>query len=65
MGRKASEGLVGIAKRDGDWCAEIVNRHTRDQDIGQHSSATVILDKLASILKARKSHPVDVRGSAF
>ena len=23
--RKASEGLVGVAKRDGDWCAEVVN----------------------------------------
>ena len=60
--RKASEGLVGIAKRDGDWCAEIVNRHLATKTSGSHSSATVILDKLASILKARKSHPVDVRG---
>ena len=25
--RKASEGLVGIAKRDGDWCAEVVTRY--------------------------------------
>ncbi|MBI3595690.1 MAG: FAD-dependent oxidoreductase [Nitrospirae bacterium] len=24
--RKASEGLVGVAKRDGDWCSEILNR---------------------------------------
>ncbi|MEK6526948.1 MAG: FAD-dependent oxidoreductase, partial [Nitrospirota bacterium] len=24
--RKASEGLVGIAKRDGEWCAEVVMR---------------------------------------
>jgi ferredoxin--NADP+ reductase len=24
--RKASEGLVGIAKRDGDWCAEVVRK---------------------------------------
>jgi len=60
--RKASEGLVGIAKRDGDWCAEIVNRHLATKTSGSHSSATVILDKLASILNARKSHPVDVQG---
>ena len=25
--RKASEGLVGIAKRDGEWCAEVVTRY--------------------------------------
>lgn len=25
--RKASEGLVGIAKRDGEWCAEVVQRY--------------------------------------
>ena len=25
--RKASEGLVGVAKRDGDWCAEVVVRY--------------------------------------
>src|SRR5574337_165931 len=25
--RKASEGLVGVAKRDGDWCAEVVERY--------------------------------------
>jgi ferredoxin--NADP+ reductase len=60
--RKASEGLVGIAKRDGDWCAEIVNRHLATKTSGSHSSATVVLDKLASIFKARKSHPVDVQG---
>lgn len=25
--RKASEGLVGVAKRDGDWCSEVLNRY--------------------------------------
>ncbi|MFM7840700.1 MAG: hypothetical protein ACKO9T_02375, partial [Nitrospira sp.] len=25
--RKASEGLVGVAKRDGEWCAEVVTRY--------------------------------------
>jgi ferredoxin--NADP+ reductase len=60
--RKASEGLVGIAKRDGDWCAEIVNRHLAPKTSGSHSSAKVVLAKLASILKAHRSHPVDVKG---
>lgn len=60
--RKASEGLVGIAKRDGDWCAEVVNRYLATRTSGSHSSAKVVLDKLASIFKAHKSHPVDVKG---
>jgi len=25
--RKASEGLVGVAKRDGEWCSEVVSRY--------------------------------------
>ena len=58
--RKASEGLVGIAKRDGDWCAEVVNRYLATKSQGNHSK--VILDKLRTILKNRKSHPVDVKG---
>jgi len=58
--RKASEGLVGIAKRDGDWCAEVVNRYLATKPPGNHSK--VILDKLKTLLNNRKSHPVDVRG---
>lgn len=60
--RKASEGLVGIAKRDGDWCAEVVNRYLSTKASGNPSGPKVVLDKLASILKAHKSHPVDVKG---
>jgi ferredoxin--NADP+ reductase len=58
--RKASEGLVGVAKRDGDWCAEVVNRYLASKTTG--SQAKVVLDKLYAILKDRKSHPVDVKG---
>jgi ferredoxin--NADP+ reductase len=57
--RKASEGLVGIAKRDGDWCAEVVNRYLATKPPGDHSM--VVLDKLKTILSDRKSHPVDVK----
>jgi len=60
--RKASEGLVGIAKRDGDWCAEVVSRYLATQTSGSHSGAKLVLDKLTTILKAHKSHPVDVKG---
>ena len=57
--RKASEGLVGIAKRDGDWCAEVVNRYLAPKPPGKHSK--VVLDKLKTILSDRKSHPVDLK----
>lgn len=57
--RKASEGLVGIAKRDGDWCAEVVSRYLATRQPGNQSK--VVLDKLKTILKSRKSHPVDVQ----
>jgi ferredoxin--NADP+ reductase len=57
--RKASEGLVGIAKRDGDWCAEVVNRYLATKQPGNHIK--VVLDKLKTILNDRKSHPVDVK----
>jgi len=58
--RKASEGLVGVAKRDGDWCAEVVSRYLAGKATGSQSK--VVLEKLQAILKERKSHPVDVKG---
>jgi len=60
--RKASEGLVGIAKRDGDWCAEVVSRYLSTKTSGSHSDVKVVLDKLASIFKTHKSHPVNLDG---
>lgn len=60
--RKASEGLVGIAKRDGDWCAEVVRRYLATKPPGSRADEKIVLDKLASILKTHKSHPVDLEG---
>jgi ferredoxin--NADP+ reductase len=60
--RKASEGLVGIAKRDGDWCAEVVGRYLSAKTQGSRSDVKAVLDKLGATLKVRKSHPVDVQG---
>ena len=57
--RKASEGLVGIAKRDGDWCAEVVSRYLATKQPGNQTK--IVLDKLKTILNDRKSHPVDVK----
>ena len=58
--RKASEGLVGVAKRDGDWCAEVVLRYLANIPAGKPAKA--VLDKLHGLLKERKSRPVDVKG---
>jgi ferredoxin--NADP+ reductase len=60
--RKASEGLVGIAKRDGDWCAEVVSRYLTTKTSGSHPGAKVVLDKLTSLLKTHMSHAVDKTG---
>ena len=58
--RKASEGLVGVAKRDGDWCAEVVLRYLATKTAAHPANA--VLEKLRTLLKERKSRPVDVRG---
>jgi len=58
--RKASEGLVGVAKRDGDWCAEVVSRYLATKAAG--SPLKAVLDKLQALLKERKSRPVDING---
>src|SRR5262245_51390671 len=58
--RKASEGLVGVAKRDGDWCAEVVSRYLAAKTPSSQPKA--VHDKLHTLLKQRKSRPVDVKG---
>lgn len=60
--RKASEGLVGVAKRDGEWCAEVVTRYLETKTSGQSASAQAVKEKLAALLKDRKSHPVTLAG---
>lgn len=57
--RKASEGLVGVAKRDGDWCAEVVQRYLKTKTAG--SDAKTVLGNLTSLLSSRKSQPVDAK----
>ena len=60
--RKASEGLVGVAKRDGEWCAEVVTRYLEAKNPGQPVSAKTVTDKLTGLLKERKSRPVNLAG---
>ena len=58
--RKASEGLVGVAKRDGDWCAEVVSRYLATKTPSCQPKG--VIDKLHTLLKEHKSRPVDVKG---
>jgi ferredoxin--NADP+ reductase len=60
--RKASEGLVGIAKRDGDWCAEVVTRYLATKAPLSRAAAESIHAKLQATLKDKKSQPVDLEG---
>jgi ferredoxin--NADP+ reductase len=60
--RKASEGLVGVAKRDGEWCAEVVTRYLSGKAPLGKSAAGDILKKLKQALAERGAHPVDIKG---
>jgi ferredoxin--NADP+ reductase len=57
--RKASEGLVGVAKRDGEWCAEVVNRYLAAKE---PPASSKVVEKLRAMLAERKSRPVDLDG---
>jgi len=60
--RKASEGLVGIAKRDGEWCAEVVSRYLATQSPQTTRTIAEILDTLRQLLREHRSAPVSVPG---
>jgi ferredoxin--NADP+ reductase len=60
--RKASEGLVGIAKRDGEWCAEVVSRYLATRSSKPTASIEAVLEKLHQVLRERNSTPVSVAG---
>ncbi len=60
--RKASEGLVGVAKRDGEWCAEVVMRYLATRPAGNPGSIQTVLGKLHATLRDRKCRPVDLNG---
>lgn len=60
--RKASEGLVGIAKRDGDWCAEVIGRYLATSASRPRAAMADVTAKLQIVLKNRDSQPVDLEG---
>jgi len=57
--RKASEGLVGVAKRDGEWCAEVVGRYLATQTPRERTMINGILDRVRKLLHDRKVQAVD------
>lgn len=58
--RKASEGLVGIAKRDGEWCAEVVTRFLDRQAPRNRSTIEGALRQVRALLNARQVQVVDM-----
>ncbi|HEY7534145.1 MAG TPA: FAD-dependent oxidoreductase [Nitrospiraceae bacterium] len=60
--RKASEGLVGVAKRDGEWCAEVVSRYLASKAPLSRAAADGLVSKLQATLKERNSRPVNAAG---
>jgi len=56
--RKASEGLVGIAKRDGERCADVVGRYLETQPLLGLEKRTAILERLRGALLKNKVRAV-------
>lgn len=60
--RKASEGLVGVAKRDGEWCAEVVTRYLAERPPQARPAVSKALDRIKTTLKDRKVEAIDLAG---
>jgi ferredoxin--NADP+ reductase len=60
--RKASEGLVGIAKRDGEWCAEVLTRYLETQTPRDRNATQGVVDRLRGLLQERKVQAVGANG---
>ena len=58
--RKASDGLVGVAKRDGEWCSEVVLRHLADKAPLTAEEIAHKLKRLESLVKSRQPDVVQV-----
>jgi ferredoxin--NADP+ reductase len=56
--RKASEGLVGVAKRDGEWCAEVLFRYLADRAPLAEPQIAEKLRKLEALLAGRQPEVV-------
>ena len=56
--RKASEGLVGVAKRDGEWTAEVVSRYLDTQPLRDRQAADNVLKRLRGWFAERRIEAV-------
>jgi ferredoxin--NADP+ reductase len=56
--RKASEGLVGIAKRDGEWCTEVVQRYLANRLPQSGARLGNIDQELTTLLESRQPDAV-------
>jgi ferredoxin--NADP+ reductase len=56
--RKASEGLVGVAKRDGDWCSEVLNRYLATRSPLEPAVIEEKLQKLRRLIGKRQPDAV-------
>jgi len=56
--RKASEGLVGIAKRDGEWCTEVVQRYLANRLPQSGARLGDIDQELKTLLESRQPDAV-------
>jgi len=56
--RKASEGLVGVAKRDGDWCSEVINRYLATRPPVTPAENGERLQKLKRLIEKRQPDAV-------
>jgi ferredoxin--NADP+ reductase len=52
--RKASVGLVGIAKRDGDWCSEVVKRYLSTKPPMNHTTLHEKVKSLQALIEKRQ-----------
>ncbi len=56
--RKASEGLVGVAKRDGEWCSEVVLRYLAIKAPLPEAEIAEKLGRLEALLAGRQPEVV-------
>ncbi len=59
--RKASEGLVGVAKRDGEWCSEVLTRYLDSQPPKDRKTIEGSLKTLRSHFQKRSVQAVEVQ----
>jgi ferredoxin--NADP+ reductase len=63
--RQASVGLVGIAKRDGDWCAQVVERHLAGKAAPSGQAVQATLDEIRRLITSRQPEAVDTNALAL